>query len=45
MAKSVTLPKLGESVTEGTIIRWLKQEGEWVNEDEMLFEISTDKID
>lgn len=45
MAVSVTLPKLGESVTEGTIIRWLKQEGERVEEDELLFEISTDKID
>jgi len=42
---SVTLPKMGESVVEGTIIRWLKQEGEFVKEDEPLVEISTDKID
>lgn len=45
MSVSVTLPKMGESVVEGTIIRWLKQEGEQVNEDEPLVEISTDKID
>jgi len=42
---SVTLPKMGESVVEGTIIRWLKEEGEFVKEDEPLVEISTDKID
>src|SRR5690349_13572894 len=36
---------MGESVVEGTIIRWLKQEGEFVKEDEPLVEISTDKID
>jgi pyruvate dehydrogenase E2 component (dihydrolipoamide acetyltransferase) len=42
---SVTLPKMGESVVEGTIIRWLKQEGEFVKVDEPLVEISTDKID
>jgi len=42
---SVTLPKMGESVVEGTIIRWLKQEGEHVDVDEPLVEISTDKID
>jgi pyruvate dehydrogenase E2 component (dihydrolipoyllysine-residue acetyltransferase) len=45
VATSVTLPKMGESVVEGTIIRWLKQEGEFVKEDEPLVEISTDKID
>ena len=45
MTTSVTLPKMGESVVEGTIIRWLKQEGEYVKEDEPLVEISTDKID
>ena len=45
MTTSVTLPKMGESVVEGTIIRWLKQEGEFVKEDEPLVEISTDKID
>jgi len=42
---SVTLPQMGESVTEGTIVRWLKKEGEQVAEDEPLVEISTDKID
>jgi len=36
---------MGENVTEGTIVRWLKQEGEWVEADEPLVEISTDKID
>jgi len=36
---------MGESVTEGTIVRWLKAEGDWVEEDEPLVEISTDKID
>ncbi|OYN95768.1 2-oxoglutarate dehydrogenase E2 component [Propionibacteriaceae bacterium ES.041] len=41
----VTLPALGESVTEGTISRWLKQEGDQVEVDEALVEISTDKVD
>ena len=45
MAYSVTLPELGESVTEGTVTRWLKQEGETVAVDEPLLEISTDKVD
>lgn len=45
MSVSVTLPQMGESVTEGTIIQWLKQEGDQVEEDEPLVEISTDKID
>jgi 2-oxoglutarate dehydrogenase E2 component (dihydrolipoamide succinyltransferase) len=45
MAVTVTLPRLGESVMEGTITRWLKKEGDWVDEDESLVEISTDKID
>ncbi|MCR3719094.1 MULTISPECIES: 2-oxoglutarate dehydrogenase, E2 component, dihydrolipoamide succinyltransferase [Prauserella salsuginis group] len=45
MAYSVTLPELGESVTEGTVTRWLKQEGESVAVDEPLLEISTDKVD
>jgi 2-oxoglutarate dehydrogenase E2 component (dihydrolipoamide succinyltransferase) len=44
-AVSVTLPALGESVTEGTITRWLKQEGEQVKADEPLVEVSTDKVD
>ncbi len=41
----VVLPQLGETVTEGTIIRWIKQVGEEVDRDEPLFEISTDKVD
>jgi 2-oxoglutarate decarboxylase len=41
----VTLPKMGESVTEGTILEWHKQEGERVEADEVLVEISTDKVD
>ncbi|MGH3431814.1 MAG: biotin/lipoyl-containing protein, partial [Thermocrispum sp.] len=45
MAFSVTLPELGESVTEGTVTRWLKQEGDSVAVDEPLLEISTDKVD
>jgi pyruvate dehydrogenase E2 component (dihydrolipoamide acetyltransferase) len=45
MAVSVTLPALGESVTEGTVTRWLKQVGETVATDEPLLEISTDKVD
>lgn len=45
MPVSVTMPALGESVTEGTITRWLKKEGEHVDVDEPLLEISTDKVD
>jgi pyruvate dehydrogenase E2 component (dihydrolipoamide acetyltransferase) len=45
MAVSVTLPALGESVTEGTVTRWLKAEGEQVEADEPLLEVSTDKVD
>jgi len=45
MAVSVTMPQLGESVTEGTVTRWLKQEGEQVTVDEPLLEVSTDKVD
>lgn len=41
----VVLPQLGETVTEGTIIRWIRQVGEEVRRDEPLFEISTDKVD
>jgi len=44
-ATEVTLPELGESVTEGTVSRWLKQVGESVNADEPLLEVSTDKVD
>ncbi|WP_340562059.1 2-oxoglutarate dehydrogenase, E2 component, dihydrolipoamide succinyltransferase [Streptomyces sp. GSL17-111] len=45
MPVSVTLPALGESVTEGTVTRWLKAEGETVEADEPLLEVSTDKVD
>ena len=45
MATPVTLPALGESVTEGTVTRWLKQEGDQVQADEPLLEVSTDKVD
>ncbi|MEV4732035.1 2-oxoglutarate dehydrogenase, E2 component, dihydrolipoamide succinyltransferase [Saccharopolyspora sp. NPDC049426] len=45
MAFSVQMPALGESVAEGTITRWLKQEGETVEVDEPLLEVSTDKVD
>ncbi len=45
MPVTVTLPQLGESVTEGTITRWLKSVGDTVAADEPLVEISTDKVD
>jgi pyruvate dehydrogenase E2 component (dihydrolipoyllysine-residue acetyltransferase) len=45
MSTSVTLPALGESVTEGTVSRWLKQVGDTVEADEPLLEVSTDKVD
>ena len=45
MTFSVTMPALGESVTEGTVTRWLKKEGESVAVDEPLLEVSTDKVD
>jgi 2-oxoglutarate dehydrogenase E2 component (dihydrolipoamide succinyltransferase) len=45
MTFSVTMPALGESVSEGTVTRWLKAEGEHVNVDEPLLEVSTDKVD
>ena len=45
MTFSVTMPALGESVTEGTVTRWLKNEGDHVNVDEPLLEVSTDKVD
>ncbi len=41
----VTLPQMGESVTEGTVLEWHKQEGDSVEADEVLVEISTDKVD
>ena len=39
------MPQLGETVTEGTITRWLKQVGDPIGQDEVLFEVSTDKVD
>ncbi len=45
MSVSVRMPQLGESVTEGTVTRWLKKEGDLVNADEPLLEVSTDKVD
>jgi pyruvate dehydrogenase E2 component (dihydrolipoamide acetyltransferase) len=45
MAFSVQMPALGESVSEGTVTRWLKQEGDAVELDEPLLEVSTDKVD
>ncbi|MAU84597.1 2-oxoglutarate dehydrogenase, E2 component, dihydrolipoamide succinyltransferase [Gordonia sp. Z-3] len=45
MAFSVEMPALGESVTEGTVTRWLKEEGDTVEADEPLLEVSTDKVD
>ncbi|WP_343968408.1 biotin/lipoyl-containing protein, partial [Oryzihumus leptocrescens] len=42
---TVTMPALGESVTEGTVTRWLKAEGDQVEVDEPLLEVSTDKVD
>src|SRR3954453_17036950 len=41
----VTMPQLGETVTEGTITKWFKQVGDQIAEDEVLFEVSTDKVD
>jgi len=41
----IQLPQLGESVTEGTITKWFKQIGDSVAADEVLFEVSTDKVD
>ena len=45
MSERVTMPALGESVTEGTVTRWLKAVGERVEVDEPLLEVSTDKVD
>ncbi|TFD75405.1 biotin/lipoyl-containing protein, partial [Cryobacterium fucosi] len=45
MSESVNLPALGESVTEGTVTRWLKNVGDHVEVDEPLLEVSTDKVD
>ena len=45
MATSVVMPQMGESIAEGTIVRWIKKVGDSVDRDEPLFEISTDKVD
>ena len=45
MATPVVMPQMGESIAEGTIVRWIKQVGDTVERDEPLFEISTDKVD
>lgn len=45
MATTVSMPQLGETVTEGTILRWAKKVGDTIAEDEILVEISTDKVD
>ena len=45
MSERVTMPALGESVTEGTVTRWLKNIGDTVEVDEPLLEVSTDKVD
>ena len=45
MPTEIKMPQLGESVVEGTITKWLKQEGDSVDEDELLVEVSTDKVD
>ena len=42
---SIQMPQLGETIVEGTILKWLKAEGDAVEADEPLFEISTDKVD
>ncbi|HWQ00410.1 MAG TPA: biotin/lipoyl-containing protein, partial [Vicinamibacterales bacterium] len=45
MPTDVLMPQMGESIAEGTIVRWIKRVGERVARDEPLFEISTDKVD
>src|SRR5213593_2572884 len=45
MATPVVMPQMGESIAEGTIVRWIKKVGDPVERDEPLFEISTDKVD
>ena len=39
------MPKMGESIMEGTILKWLKKEGDNINEDESVLEVATDKVD
>src|SRR3954466_15667731 len=45
MPTNVVMPQMGESVAEGTIVRWIKKVGDAIERDEPLFEISTDKVD
>src|SRR5882724_10016387 len=45
MPIDVVMPQMGESVVEGTVVRWIKKVGDKVDQDEPLFEISTDKVD
>src|SRR5204862_7709880 len=45
MSEEVKMPQMGESIAEGTIVKWLKKVGDSVKRDEPLFEISTDKVD
>src|SRR3954453_12482923 len=45
MPTNVVMPQMGESIAEGTIVRWIKKIGDEVDRDEPLFEISTDKVD
>src|SRR6476659_4891319 len=42
---NVVMPQMGESVAEGTVVRWIKKVGDTIDRDEPLFEISTDKVD
>src|SRR6266699_1522294 len=45
MPTNVVMPQMGESIAEGTIVRWIKKVGDSIDRDEPLFEISTDKVD
>src|ERR1700709_466626 len=45
MPTDVVMPQMGESIAEGTIVRWIKKVGDSIERDEPLFEISTDKVD
>ena len=45
MSLEVVMPQMGESITEGTVSKWLKQQGDKVEKDEPILEISTDKVD
>ena len=45
MKVNIVMPQMGESITEGTIIKWHKKKGEKVSKDDIIYEISTDKVD